>query len=202
MNALSRVVSDLTQKKNSRKLKYDTTTTTTSTWDGDDINPMAFCSPFHDPVFQSNLSKDFSDGSSIKKLPQPQPIIATTTNSSLKKDIPKLEHGKLDLSDMDYDIQFLKRPNPPFKRMSAAIREKFSPDFLRSKSLQKLNNKDDGDQDVEVNNNPFEDCKQTSSLSKIKKQARVIDVHVQQFNSSKRNTDNKNLLKHDQMESD
>lgn len=56
--------------------------------------------------------------------------------------------------------------------MSAAIRERFSTDFLRSKSLQKLNNKDE--QDVEINNNPFEDCKQTSSLSKIKKQVSFL----------------------------
>uniref|UniRef100_A0A914XYA2 Uncharacterized protein n=1 Tax=Panagrolaimus superbus TaxID=310955 RepID=A0A914XYA2_9BILA len=200
MNALSRVVSDLTQKKNSRKLKYETTMT--STWDGDDINPMAFCSPFHDPVLQSSLSKDFDELSSKKQSHQNSttPTTTTTTNS-LNKNVPKLEHGKLDLSDIDYDVQFLKRPNPPLKRMSAAIRERFSTDFLRSKSLQKLNNKDE-DQDVEVNNNPFEECKQTSSLSKIKKQARIIDVHVQQFNNSKKNNDNKNLLKHDQMESD
>lgn len=185
MNALSRVVSDLTQKKNSRKLKYETTT---STWDGDDINPMAFCSPFHDPVLQTNLSKDFDD-SSFNKQPLPQPQQVTPKNSSTKN-VPKLEHGKLDLSDMDYDVQFLKRQNPPFKRvsffrciiesafnvyllqMSAAIRERLTTDFLRSKSLQKLNNKDD--QDVEVNNNPFEDCKQTSSLSKIKKQVSLF----------------------------
>lgn len=113
MNALSRVVSDLTQKKNSRKLKYETST---STWDGDDINPMAFCSPFHDPVFQSSLSKDF-DESSSKKQPQQLSTTTSTTTTTLNKNVPKLEHGKLDLSDTDYDVQFLKRPNPPLKRV-------------------------------------------------------------------------------------
>lgn len=114
--------------------------------------------------------------------------------------------------------------------MSAAFRERFSTDFLRSKSLQKLSNKED--HSVAFSNG-FEDCKQTSSLGKIKQQvsfffrlhrldilftkmqerkkykqthvffkARIIDVHVQQLSNSKKNADNKNLLKYEQIDSD
>lgn len=111
MNALSRVVSDLTQKKGSRKLKYETT------WDGDDVNTMAFCSPLHDPVLQSSIiSKGDDDDSThlpprYHQQPEDQKSIST-------KDVPVLEKGSLDLNEIDYDLQFLKQPNPPLKRVS------------------------------------------------------------------------------------
>ncbi|KAE9551944.1 hypothetical protein FO519_004845 [Halicephalobus sp. NKZ332] len=82
----------------------------------------------------------------------------------------KLEKGSIDLNEVGTNELF-KKQGQPLKR--------------------KLDNQDEH----EVDFNNLHDCKQTTSIGKIKKQARVIDVHVQQLNTVKSSSDGKTLLK-------
>uniref|UniRef100_A0AC34RIW5 Receptor expression-enhancing protein n=1 Tax=Panagrolaimus sp. JU765 TaxID=591449 RepID=A0AC34RIW5_9BILA len=173
MFSISQAVNDLMKKKSSQKLKYEID------WESHTISPansMAFSSPVHDPVSPS----------------------ATSTKAQALPSELKLERGSIDLPENEAKNVF-KKQDPALKRFSNAVRGRFPMDFLRSKSSQKLHNTDDHEIDY---SEVYLDCKQTSSISKIKKQARVIDVHVQQLNTAKSNTDGKVLLKHDDLESE
>uniref|UniRef100_A0A7E4V5N7 Uncharacterized protein n=1 Tax=Panagrellus redivivus TaxID=6233 RepID=A0A7E4V5N7_PANRE len=177
MNAFSRVVSDLTHRKSS-KCKYITP------WDSDTKgNAVGFSSPVHDY--------------SIRTSPSPAAVSPTDFASidTSPIDMPKkLEQGSLDLSEVN-DNRFLKPQVTPLKKVSTALRQRFSTDILRSKSLQRFDN----EKEQKPTFDPLlNDCKETSSLSKIKKQARVIDVHVNPF--ARKQMDSKNLLHLEEVE--
>lgn len=157
MNPFSRILGD--GKKSSKQMKYEID------WNAQTIEPVPFVSPVRDlcPTKKSS-------GSQI-----PEASIVR----------PKLEKGTIDLSGVETG-ELLKKQDQPLKRVSfwkklflvqigfklqfsKSLRERLSTDFFRSKSLQKLNNQDE----YEVDLSNLHDCKQTTSIGKIKKQVLV-----------------------------
>ncbi|KAH7732303.1 hypothetical protein AAVH_01202 [Aphelenchoides avenae] len=215
MEAIQRIVSrqltDLSQKRQSHRLKADETSIFPMESHAESV--VAFSSPFH--------LLDLETASNCKPVPETPSLRTSASTGSISSSAyssNSLSSGRQSQKTDDFATEWsmpekqnrLQQPFKKVRQVSNAIRDKFSTDFLKSPNFPRINATKNGTRagdGFDSTNGAF-DCRDTndnspgSQFAKIRKQARVIDVRGKLNRKKRAGGDNQNLLLFEEVEND